>query len=344
MRVLVVGQFAWDQNEPSFCRGLRRAGAEVHELRVARPWPVLDLARRAQMKAVFGPEIWALNLAVLRSCRQVSPDAILAWRMPWLRRGVMRALRRLGPKLVLSNNDDPFGPDRQLRIWREFRRIVPQADACFAYRDANLAEYAAAGARRVFVLRSWFDEEVHYPVTLSEADRERYGSDATFVGHWEDDGREECISALVREGLRVRIFGSSEVWNPIVARRGWAGVGPVVPVSGDSYRRAVAGAKLVLAFLSKRNRDDYTRRCFEIPAMGAAMAAPRTRTLQSMFLEDREAIFFDSPEELLEKVRRYLRDDAARAAIAAAGRARCLADGHDVTSRARRFLADLATL
>ena len=50
------------------------------------------------------------------------------------------------------------------------------------------------------------------------------------------------------------------------------------------------------------------------------MVAPRTKELQAMYREGEEAVYFDSKEELLAKVRWLLEDDEARNRIAKAGR------------------------
>ena len=46
------------------------------------------------------------------------------------------------------------------------------------------------------------------------------------------------------------------------------------------------------------------------------------------FREDEEAVFFSTIEECVEKIRRYLPDEAARSRIAAAGCARAQRDGY----------------
>ncbi|WGU68927.1 glycosyltransferase [Capnocytophaga canimorsus] len=45
-------------------------------------------------------------------------------------------------------------------------------------------------------------------------------------------------------------------------------------------------------FLSKLNNDQYTRRCFEIPACGTMMLSERTPTLQEFYTENEEIVFF----------------------------------------------------
>jgi spore maturation protein CgeB len=340
VRILVAGQYAWDQQEPSFCRGLRAAGVDVHELHAGGPWDRLDALRRAQMKYVFGPQVATLNARLLAATVRLRPTVILAYRTSWVWPSTVRAVRRMRSRVVLYNNDDPFGHDRDDRPWRRFRALIPHADACFAYRPVNLEDYRRAGARRVFLMRSWYSPETHRPIELTRADRERFESDVTFVGHYEDDGRLEALRQVVATGLRVRVFGGG--WDRAVPDA-MSVVGRPHDVLGDDYARAIRAAKIALVFLSTRNRDQYTRRCFEIPAIGTMMLAPRTAELASMYEENAEAIYFGSPGELVAKALAYTGDVLRRERVAAAGRARCMRDGHDVNARARQFLRDLET-
>ncbi len=71
------------------------------------------------------------------------------------------------------------------------------------------------------------------------------------------------------------------------------------------------------------------------------MVAPRTKELQAMYREGEEAVYFDSKEELLAKVRWLLEDDEARNRIAKAGRERCLQDGHSNVHRGAQIIEAL---
>jgi glycosyltransferase involved in cell wall biosynthesis len=334
--ILVVGEFAFQFYEPDVCEGLRAEGARVTELRTRPLFGPVDLLRRAQEKLVWGPGPLLANLALVRRVRKQCPDAVLAWRTPWLRPWAIQAVQRLGAKVWLANNDDPFGPDRDKRIWKSFRRAIPFADVVCVFRDLNVPEALAAGARRVHVLRAWFHRERHRPLALTEAERARFGCDVIFVGHAEDDGRLEALEALMAAGLSVKVFGTG--WGAVARGRPLAAHLPCVPLYGDDYVKALCAAKAALVFLSKRNRDDYTQRCFEIPACGTLMLAPRTARLTGWFREDQEALYQGSTEELVAQARRLVGDPALRERIAAAGRARVLAEGHDVQARARELL------
>jgi spore maturation protein CgeB len=226
-----------------------------------------------------------------------------------------------------------------MAIWRHFRMLIPFVDVCFSYRRSNIAQYQSAGARSVRLLRSYYQPDVHRPVTLSDGERRQFETDVVFVGHCEPDGRLELVDRLIDSGVGVRLFGTD--WNRHARGHRWQDWPSIEPLRGDEYVKAIAAARIALVFLSARNRDDYTRRCFEIPAIGTLMLAPRTDELVSLFREDEEAAFFDGPDELLAQVNRYLADPGRRQQVAGAGRARCARDGHDVDSRARRFLNDL---
>ena len=339
-KVLVTGDFAYSMYEGDLCEGLRAAGAEVSELPVRPLYGPIDSLRRAQEKYVLGFGPWRANRALVARVRQERPDLVIAWRAPWLRSRAIGAVRALGAKVVLANNDDPFGPDRALHIWRAFRRAIPAADVVCVYRDVNVAEAIAAGAKRVHVLRSWFNPARHRPLAPSAQERARFGCEVVFAGHAEDDGRLEALDALVQAGLGLKLFGSG--WDRFARGRPIEKLIPAPRLEGDDYVKALCAAQCALVFLSGRNRDDYTRRCFEIPACGVLMLAQRTPLLTSWFREGEEALFFNSPAELVSQARAVLADPLRAHRIAAAGRARVLAGANDPLGRARELLSLIA--
>ena len=90
--------------------------------------------------------------------------------------------------------------------------------------------------------------------------------------------------------------------------------------------------------LIKQNRDLQTTRTFEIPACGAFMLAERTDEHLRLFEEGKEAAYFGSEGELLDKVRYYLDHEGERKTIAAAGRKRCLDSGYSHHDRLKYML------
>jgi spore maturation protein CgeB len=81
-----------------------------------------------------------------------------------------------------------------------------------------------------------------------------------------------------------------------------------------------------------------TCRTFEIPACGALMLAERTEEHRTFFEEDREAVYFSSFEEMIDKARFYAVHESERRRIAQAGYRRCLQSDYSIIDRARHAL------
>ena len=72
------------------------------------------------------------------------------------------------------------------------------------------------------------------------------------------------------------------------------------------------------------------------------MLAERTLMMQEVFEECKEAEYFSSPEEFVDKVRFYLKHDSVREKIARAGQLRVTSSGHDIYSRMKQWLEDIS--
>jgi spore maturation protein CgeB len=291
---------------------------------------------RAQDKFAIGPAVARLNRDFLRIAQEAKPDAVFVYRGTHIRPGSLVRLKRMLPKCVLVgyNNDDPFGPGQPKWFWRHFLTSLPHYDLVLAYRQHNIDDFRRMGARDVRLLRSWYMPDRNRPLVLTDDEKQQFGCDVVFVGHYEPDDRVRCLETIVKQGWRLRLFGPGYEWDPVlrdnpVLRH----LAPVRLVWEDDYTRAIAGASIALCFLSKLNRDTYTRRCFEIPAIGTLLLSERTDDLRSLFREGHEADFFAGPEEMRDKVAFYLQNQAARDQVAKAGHQRVRIDGHDVVSR-----------
>ena len=343
MRILIAGNWGWLQYEKAMADALLRFGHEV-----------VPFSFKESFQGIFGhfqsalplpgPALLNLNRALRKKVRDTNPDVVLVWRGTHLLPRTLRLMKAAGASTVSYNNDDPFGPLAHGNtpwhhrfLWRWYLKCLKDFDLNFFYRSVNVQEAVEFNARNVHVLMPYFIPELHHPVVLSETDRERFSCDVVFVGHHEPDGREEYLRDLVNAGVRVRLFGGA-YWTKGVLGDLSSYFGDVFPVVGEDYVKALCGAKMCLAFLSKINRDTYTRRCFEIPACGRLLLCERTDDLEKMFIEDEEAVFFSTREELVEKALWLLGNPVKIQQIAEAGRKRVWAYGHDVENRAKQFI------
>lgn len=343
MKILIAGNWRWCQHETAFAAALSKMGHEVVPFSFHKHFQGI-LGYYQSALPLPGPALWQLNRALLANVRGNNPDVVLVWRGTHIVPRTLRLIKARGALLVSYNNDDPFGPKihghtpwHHRFLWMWYLRCLKEFDINFMFRPANVQEAIYYGAKNVHVLKPYFIPEKHHPVVLSASDKERFDCDVVFVGHYEPDGREEYLRVLVDAGLHVRLFGGG-YWSKKVLGDLSPYFGDVLPANGEEYAKALCGAKICLSFLSKLNRDTYTRRCFEIPACGRLLLCERTSDLRQMFIEGDEAVFFSSKDELVERAVWLINHPAKIKCIAEAGMKRVWADGHDVISRSSEFV------
>ncbi|TAJ80676.1 MAG: hypothetical protein EPO42_03850 [Gallionellaceae bacterium] len=349
MKILVVGDWHSELHEQAVFNAFQSLGHEVSKFSwhdYFKPSNRIDsFYKKLQNRFIVGPIIWRLNRDLMSAAAGFVPDMIFVYRGTHITAGTLKKIKQLipGATLVGYNNDDPFAKGHPYSLWRHFFHAVPVYDLMLGYRHHNLDDFLRIGAKRVELLRSWYFPERNHPVTLSAEDTSRYECDVVFIGHYEADDRKQYLEELVRHGFKLKLFGPE--WNSKLKESPeLKQMLPVDSVLGEEYNKALCGAKIALCFLSKLNRDTYTRRCFEIPATGTLMLSEYTDDLASLYKEGEEADFFKSREEMIAKLKLYLGDEKLRQAVAANGYRRVIADGHNVVARMEQVLDWVASV
>ncbi len=228
---------------------------------------------------------------------------------------------------------------RHLTYWQQLAAgydfwFVIQQEPC-------IAALKQAGAKDVRYLPMAADPSVHRPLELTQAEREEYGSDVSFVGagyanrraifpqllnhEWtfklwgnEWDGATELSSVLQRNGARIDTDTCQKVFNASSVNlnlHSWAGAG--LDPKGD--------------FVNPRT--------FELAACGAFQLSDR-RSLMPDLLAANEIATVSASEELPGAIARWLREPEQRLAMAASARKRVLAE-HTCAHRMRDLLSQV---
>jgi hypothetical protein len=243
---------------------------------------------------------------------------------PW----TLAAIKRLAPdaKLISCSEDDMYAPHGH-SLW--YRWGLHHYDCVFTTKTYNLQELTLFRARKTKLFLDSYDEKIHRPMDLSEAERKRFACDVGAIGAYEPE-RAESLLYLTENGVKVTIWGNG--WKD------WIGRHPNLDVKneflfGEDYSKAICATKVNLNFLRKINRDEVTSRSVEIPACGGFMLAERTGRHLEFFDEGKEAEFFDSNEELLTKVKIYLDSTLEREKIGQSGLIRCTQSGYSMRAQ-----------
>jgi spore maturation protein CgeB len=245
----------------------------------------------------------------------------------------------------------------QLRLVEE---IAPAYDWCLVPEYFRLEDYRRIGANPIYCQEA-ANPSVYRPYDLP------YAFDVTFVGQRYGD-RPAFLRALLDAGLDARAWGPS--WQePPAGPPAWrraAGhlkrsalrrpqpppdkvpadrCGP--PLSDLEYVQMYSRSRISLGFTKvaegapgETSIRQVRLRDFEAPMSGAFYLVERCEELEDFFEPDREIVFFEGREELVEKASYYLAHDEEREQIRRAGLARAHRD-HTWQARFRQVFAEM---
>jgi spore maturation protein CgeB len=233
-------------------------------------------------------------------------------------------LRKHADCLITYTVDDPFG-QRDKRRFSLYRKSLKHYDLTVVVRQPNVVEAYAQGAAKVLRVYRSADEVAHRSLVLIPEEKKHWDSEVVFIGTWMPE-RGPFLKNLLERRVPLTLYGDrwqkAKEWSAL--KKAWRGPSLV----GDGYVKAIQAAKVCLGLLSEGNRDLHTQRSAEIPCIGSILCAQRTEEHVAMYREDKEAVFWSTPEECTEKCFALLADEHKRKTIARAGRERCLQSGY----------------
>lgn len=261
----------------------------------------------------------------------------------WIDKGVtifpetLQYIKKKIPKTLLIS----YSPDNMAlrhNQSQQYLECIPLYDYIITNKSYILDDLKKLGAKDVRFVNNSYESTFHYPRTLTSEDYKEIGGDIGFVGAWEKE-RCESILYLAQHGLNVRVWGGGK-WLK------YKGMYPNLTIEdkglySENYSKSFQAFKISLCFLRKMNFDLQTTRTVEIPACGGFMMAERTSEHQAMFEEGKEAAFFSTNEELLEKCKYYLSHEEERKQIATAGLKRCQTSGYSNEDTIRNIIKQI---
>jgi hypothetical protein len=339
LRILVVdSEYAYSVGG-SLCRGFRALGHEAtffEQTTWIGGWVDQNPVRRLLRKASRPVAASALNFALLTEALAIKPDVILVMKGYFILPETIEALKRIARVVVSFHADDLANPKNTSDA---MRRSLPLWHVLFTPRPFSGPELEQQGVQRWEYLPFGYDPELSFPSHAAPA--EPGVEDAVvFVGTW-DPERVAVLEPLAPKAP-LRIWGNG--WERVDAGSALVPALRKRQLLGETLRATFTQSGINLALLRKANRDLHQMRTFEVPACGGFLLTERTSDHQSWFEEGKEAVFFESPAELEEQIRRYLPDAAARRRIADAGHRRLVEDGHRYQDRAARIVKVVSQL
>lgn len=362
MKILFIGGLVAGQTSRMRMLELQGLGHDVRPVDAFDRWNHMNpLSRRFQQWRNAGPIVDALNREVIEAATGFNPHLVWAEKEEYIRAETLMSLKKRGTRLLHYTTDPYFAlPWKRTRLMDE---AMPLFDYLVTSKGYELGEYAKLPAKVIYVPLG-FSEAAHRPLVPSTREAyDKYASDVCFLGGWEPR-REVLLDGIAQErDVNLKVWGygwdhladgrltprrmfamrRNSMGEPYKVKRNPKLAASVQgnEVYGDEYAWAISAARISLGFLRKICPDQHTTRTFEIPACGSMMLADRTDEHRALFDEGKEAVFFDTQEEFMDKLRFYLANETERARIAQAGFERCFSSGYSYRSRLMDIMQEI---
>ena len=244
------------------------------------------------------------NRKLLLTAKNFRPDIMLLGHCDYITNKTLAAIRKAVPGIRIAHfNVDPLW---QPRTRAQMADRMESCDALFATTAGEVLKTWTTGRNVVAYMPNPSDPSMENQDNGAKTD---FARDLFFAGNPRDgDPRWDLLRELLPkiEGrLRVEIFGADRpsIW-------------------GADYEDVLATSKMSLN-LNRREGDLWysSDRIAHLMGFGILTFQSSKNGMQRFFT-DRETVWFDEAADLAEKILRYQADDAARATVAAAGRAK----------------------
>jgi spore maturation protein CgeB len=328
LRILVVSPLAGGSHPiTGYCaRALAELGHSVSILDLAPFAGAMEgiagfTPRRAARRGVEEAFTRFLGAGVLAAVDATKPDLVLVMAQAPLTPEVLTEIGRRGAIRAFWFVED----HRLFGYWKE---VAPFYDYFFAIQQGDfLDEAARLCPGRVGYLPCAADPGIHRPLVLQAPEQAAFGAPVAFVGAGYRN-RRLAFRPLLDLGLRI--WGSE-----------WAGAGPLeaalqrggARISTEDSVRIFNATAVNLNLHSStfvdgvEPRGDFVNpRTFELAAAGAFQLVDERALLPPLFRAGTEVVTFTDAAALRDLVAHWLVHPAERAAVAAAARARVLAE------------------
>lgn len=338
--LLLIGQFNAGALERFYMEGLKKCGISVTSYDMAGEYHKTigrSLANRVLNK--ISPDIFykPLNERLVQWMDKQKYDVILVAKGMELFPETVKWLRAHTTVMANLNADHPFKFFSPGAGNKNVLDSIPYYDIHFSY-ARNIVE----GLKKIFKKDAYcipfgFNSEINHP---GENASSRYKGRVLFVGDY-DNERASYLNKLKFKGLDI--YGSLKWKTRNLFRPYIQTAYKNRPIFDNEYAQAAMSSTGMINLLRKQNivEDSHNMRTFEVPGFGGLLISQRTAEQQEYFEEDKEAIYFDSMDELKDKLDYLCKNEGLVNRIKQAGYERAMHSNYSYNDRSRQMLNHL---
>jgi spore maturation protein CgeB len=319
-KVLIVGDaLEIGRTEEVYGRGFSAFGSEVQHFSWKAAASSLDsgsLWDKVAWRLAWQPLAKLANQKLLDAANQFQPDLTLVISPLLINPDSILALQQHGLVFVFFTDNPVDAHHTHTNAW--VQRGFALWDAAFIWSQELVERLIANGGKKVCFHPFCSDIEYHFPKRQTNP-----VYDVAFIGNWDASRkREQYLKAIAH--YRLGLWGSN-YWNTHCKEPALKGLCQGM-CSYTEIPEILGSAKMGLNILRPQNEEGHNIRTYEIPATGTLMLSERSQVLMNLFVEDKEAVYFSNPDELIQKLEYLLQNPTVIESIAEAGYKKALAN------------------
>lgn len=220
-------------------------------------------------------------------------------------------------------------PDIEIHEW--LIPYIKKTDIFFTMTEGLVEEFRKYNPRSYWLTQA-FEPSFFQINEITSKDIGSFSSDVTFIGTLCSKEyylkRRRYLNRVVNESINLKWWGPRlprkfSTINLIFGKLGRAYQGRFI--WGEEYAKAIKLAKIFLAFdAAPEIRKSMSDRTYMAIGCGAFYMCLHVDGIEDIFMPGKEIVTFSNEEEMIEKIRFYLKNDSLRKEIADAGKTRVL--------------------
>lgn len=301
LKLLIVGSFNPGALENFYVRGFKKQGLQPETFDITTAYYSAlnrSVINKAINKIATGVFFSPINKRLIEFTNKKQYDIILVVKGLTLYPSTIEALKKQTKVICCYNPDHPFHFFSEGSGNGHIKNSITHYNIYFSYAKKIVASLKDDYKVQSFLIPFGYDDDVK-PPTRPVVD---CSGKIAFIGSY-DAERAKILVQL--DGDSLTIYGDAK-WKTRTLNKPALRKSVIAKaLYGDDYTSAISTADGVLNFLRPQNieEDSHNMRTFEVPGYAGLLIANRTSEQTEFFEEDKEAIFFDSIDELRDKIK-----------------------------------------
>jgi spore maturation protein CgeB len=304
MKILLLGAFGKGALENYFVHGLVAEDQAIETFDITKDYyGVLERSIVNKVLNKVRPALFfkPINTALLQFIKDRQYDAIVIFKGYTLFTDTLSQLKQHCKLLCCYNPDHPFRFFSEGSGNDNVKDSIPLYDIYISYAEKITRDLKQLYKVNSYTIPFGFDDSQPGNTSFPDfTDNESTGK-WVFIGSY-DSERAAFLDKLGEQ--KLIIYGDSK-WrsrNQLskIIQSAYAGRS----LFGEDYKAAILNGLGIFNLLRKQNIEEgsHNMRTFEVPGYGGLLIADRTVEQMSFFEENKEAVYFDSIEELKDRM------------------------------------------